>query len=138
MARGQIQRTEDEMIIRYANKSDWEQMRQVFNRSFPDSSPLFVGSLWVVAEMEHRIVGIGSLICFNTNNKGMIGDLATLPEFRHRGCATQIVDKLINTAFANDVKVIEVISSSTYSQNIVERKGFKQEGVYWRLHENNN
>ncbi len=131
-------------MIRIAELADIEQIYSIENESFeyPWSKSQFLKDLenkhsknWVWTE-NNRIVAylFGHLIV----DEYHLHNIAVSEEFRKKGIALKLIEKMLNFTNENKVKAVflEVSSSNLSACNLYEKKGFVAQGTRKKYYPN--
>ncbi len=87
---------------------------------------------YFVAKADEKIVGYGGI--WLVMGEGQITNIAVLPEFRRRGIAERILERLIRTAKDAEQIVLEVRKSNDGAIALYEKSGFKKVGIRKRFY----
>ncbi len=126
------------LTIRAAEPKDVHEMAQLDKICF--SAPWSEDSFWseintneravyIVAELENRIVGYGGM--WIILDEGHITNIAVHPDYRRKHIGHAIVETIIETAENNGVvaETLEVRKSNTPAINLYTGFKFREEGV---------
>lgn len=94
------------------------------------------GTNFFVAENNSTVLGYAGLSAIL--DEGYVTNIAVFPEFRNRGVATALINKLFSFAKENRLSFIslEVRPSNLEAVTLYEKLGFKQEGRRKNFYEN--
>lgn len=112
------------MNIRFMKSTERKAVQEVLKKAFSHGDYDLNGSIWLVAEVDKKIVGACSLTI--QQRMTYLSDLGTLPAYRQQGIATKLVERSLTVAKEN-TKEMWVICTNPYSLKIIKRLGFKQE-----------
>ena len=116
------------MNIRLLKRNEFEQALAVWQTCFqnpdaPEHSSQ-TDAIVYVAEVENKIIGTVSLTV--TSLFSYIDNLAVLPEYRHQGIATKLVEAAMKIADLNSDETYAVCASQ-WTVRILNKLGFKKE-----------
>lgn len=81
---------------------------------------------YFIAKENGKIIGYGGI--WNVEDEGQITNIAVLPEYRKKGIASALLERLIECADGKSI-VLEVRESNRAAIYLYEKYGFKNVGV---------
>ena len=127
----------DKIIIRFLKPEDVDDLVEIEEHCFdvPWTRGAFLKELenkvarYVVAEIDGRIGAYGGI--WLVVDEGHITNIAVHPDFRGRGLANEIIEKIIDVCKENDIRAmtLEVKVSNTVAQSLYRKYGFKPSGI---------
>ncbi|MGB4440145.1 MAG: ribosomal protein S18-alanine N-acetyltransferase [Sedimentibacter sp.] len=122
----------ESVLIRNMNSNDIDQITEIEKKCFslPWSKESFEGELknehayYECAEENENVVGYMGM--WKILDECHITNVAVLPEYRNRGIASMLIDKMIGVCKCSEIKnmTLEVRESNTTAINLYKKFGF--------------